>query len=372
MGVPLSPTGGSFPVIETCVCVCVRESECVCVCMCLRRISTFICSLSHQPVRAAGAIELSKMLVRNSSLTELRIENGKLNAKALIPLAHVLNRNMCKLRLLNIKGHRVTIEHASILGRVIGGSTSLEVLQFGPYHSIPVQEVRGHRHSSPYTLNLSSFGYGPTDVSLIAGMFFDNTLLSGLDLSSNPLTAAPETMAMPAMPIPPYDLLTGYDEPRMNDGPGAVHAEINVRIIPPPVTLVNGLAKNSRQEGILMLARNIAHMPKTSLTFLDLHNSGVDCVGAYHLAVNLIRNVTLRTLTLDEVPLPIQEVPRPLFFCQLLVQPLAPVCPWAWMCGDAHVSLVSFILHPSHTHTRSAATFPLKSWTSGATLSVNR
>jgi hypothetical protein len=249
------------------------------------------------------------MLVRNTSLTELRIENGKMNAKAMMPIAMVLKRNLCKLRLLNVKGHRSTIEHASMLGVTIAGSTTLTVLQFGPNHSIPVQEVTGSHKTGPYTLNLSSYGYGPHDLSLVAGMFFANSKLTGLDLSSNPLTAPPELMTIPGRPIiPPYNELTGYDDPSMNDGPGAIHAKIDVRLIPPRIELVNGLAKGSRQESILMLARNIANMPKNSITFLDLHDCGIDCVGAYHLAVSLIKNVALRTLILDEVPLPIQEV----------------------------------------------------------------
>ena len=34
----------------------------------------------------------------------------------------------------------------------------------------------------------------------------------------------------------------------------------------------------------------------------------MDCVGAQHIATQLLRNTTLRTLVLNEVPLPLQEV----------------------------------------------------------------
>ena len=267
-------------------------------------------SLSSSPIRQQGAIEIAKMLMRNSTLTELKLEENKCSAKALMPMAEALRRNMCKLRLLNLRGHRSTIEHAAILGRAFSGSTTLEELYFGRYHSIPVQDVAGNRRKEPYTLNLSAYGYGPHEASLIGGMFFHNSLLTGLDLSGNPLTTPPEKLVPPNPTIPPYHELHGYDRPSMNDGPGAVHTRVVVRILPPPMELVHGLARESRQEGILMLARNIEHMPVNNLKFLDLQKCGVDCAGAYHLATHLIRNTSLQTLIVGEVPLNIQKVCR--------------------------------------------------------------
>lgn len=83
---------------------------------------------------------------------------------------------------------------------------------------------------------------------------------------------------------------------------------MDVNLLPRFPEQVNGLARGSRQEAILVFARNLCNMPKNNLTFLDMRNCGVDCVGAQHLATQLMRNTTLKTLVLREVPLPIQEV----------------------------------------------------------------
>lgn len=48
--------------------------------------------------------------------------------------------------------------------------THAPLLQFGPYHSVPVQEVVGRVTDELHTLDLSRFGYGPHDLSLIRYM----------------------------------------------------------------------------------------------------------------------------------------------------------------------------------------------------------
>jgi hypothetical protein len=84
--------------------------------------------------------------------------------------------------------------------------------------------------------------------------------------------------------------------------------QVEVNLLPRFPELVSGLARGSRQESILVFARHLANMPHNALTFLDMHNCGIDTVGAQHLATQLMRNTVLRTLVLQEVPLPIQEV----------------------------------------------------------------
>ena len=248
------------------------------------------------------------MLARNHSLTDLRLESGKVEYRGLLGIATVLGRNLCKLKLLNIRGHRCTTEFACLVGEAIAKCSTLVTLYFGPFHSIPVQKISGRNRTSPYSLDLSALGYGPQDLSLRSGIHFRNRTITALDISSNPLTSPPSKLVMRAIPIPPFDELSGYDNPETNDGPGAVHVQVDVNLLPKFPELVYGLARGSRQESILLFARHLANMAVNNLTFLDMRNCGVDTVGAQHIATQLLRNTTLRTLVIQEVPLPLQEV----------------------------------------------------------------
>jgi hypothetical protein len=265
------------------------------------------------------------MLARNHSLTDLRMERGKIALHGLLAIATVLRRNLSSLKLLNVRGHRCNTEFACLLGESLAHSSSLITLYFGPFHSIPIQKISGRTRLSPYSLDLSALGYGPQDLSLIAGLLYGNTAITALDISSNPLTSPPSKLVMRELPIPPFDELSGYDNPETNDGPGTVHVQVDVNLLPKFPELVYGLARGSRQESILVLARHLCHMPVNNLTFLDVRNCGVDCVGAQHLATQLLRNTVLKTLVLQEVPLPIQEV-RCLSVCLLPRTCSVPCC----------------------------------------------
>jgi hypothetical protein len=83
---------------------------------------------------------------------------------------------------------------------------------------------------------------------------------------------------------------------------------VDPALLPKFPTQVNGLAKGSRQQSLQVFAQCIACMPTSSLTFLDLRQCGIDCVGAEYIAKHLVRNTVLQTLVLHEMPLPIQLV----------------------------------------------------------------
>jgi hypothetical protein len=115
-------------------------------------------SISHQSIRDTGARELARMLARNQSLTDFRMENGKVTFRGILGIAEVLRRNLAKLRLLNVRGHRCTTEFACLIGVALAGSSTLEALHFGPFHSIPVQRISGRARTGPYALDLSALG----------------------------------------------------------------------------------------------------------------------------------------------------------------------------------------------------------------------
>lgn len=86
-------------------------------------------SLGWQDIRDTGATELAKSLIRNSTLTELKLENTKLSGRGAVAIAEVLRRNLCDLKHLDLRNHRVNIEQSSIVGEAVSHSTTLEVLQ---------------------------------------------------------------------------------------------------------------------------------------------------------------------------------------------------------------------------------------------------
>jgi hypothetical protein len=117
------------------------------------------CSISYQTIRDTGAKELARMLARNTSLTDFRMADGKVAYKGILGIAQVLRRNLCRLKLLNVRGHRCTTEFSCLIGFALAGSSTLEALHFGPFHSIPVQRISGRGRTAPYALDLSALGW---------------------------------------------------------------------------------------------------------------------------------------------------------------------------------------------------------------------